>query len=521
MNEAKPLRRKILLAAAGIVLIVGLIALALKLDLLTTPKTAAAGPPQTVTFKDGGKLEILGVSVGERVVEVSPRKWFFLRFFGSKGNSGGTYGGLNVNTESEDGKIIRCRLHSDSPAAMLMEFRMTESSGAEMKLSSYLSQRLLVAHDNRLGGKRGPSGFLNPKDDSVPTLLAEMAKTGLQVLIQHRDPQSGWINFMGPSMYHPPRPDRYIAVLTAWQRNLPTLECRVIRLDGEVAEFSLVNPDYRKSPLPGATRPLPQVHNGGDYTLTARMVDRFATPGDHPFSRVELDCLSGGKPMGGNTGEPVSFEGGTVEDEWGNVEKVQWNTIRKKSCRGAFLPAGSKRMTLKLTVVRTPNRPRYATAGVPVLEGVVSADGLSVDFNPLPDAVQFGISSMPVGRINPVGRAWENDVPKDWKELSFKVSGEGGNKEFEALESRIGRLGLWQFLIFPEGSSESGGILTNPGDGGYGSGLGRAHFDRQITWLAPPAMLIPGAKVRVGVHEPLKNDDVRFDLELPALIQPR
>jgi hypothetical protein len=34
-------------------------------------------------------------------------------------------------------------------------------------------------------------------------------------------------------------------------------------------------------------------------------------------------------------------------------------------------------------------------------------------------------------------------------------------------------------------------------------------------------MLIPGAKIRVSVHEPLKNDDVRFDLELPALIQSR
>ena len=522
MNEAKSLKRKILLAAAGIVLVVGLIGLALKLDLLTTPKPAAEASLQTVAFKDGGKLEILGVSLGERVVEISPRKWFFLRFFsGSKGSSGGTYGGLRINTESEDGKVIRCRLRSDSPAAMLMEFRMKESSGAEMRPSCYLTQRLLVSHDTRIVGKGGPSGFFQPKDDSVPTLLAEMGKTGLQVLIQHRDPQSGWINFMGPSLYHEPWPDRYIAVLTAWQRNLPTLECRVIRLDGEVAEFSLVNPDYRKSPVPGATKALPQVHSGGNYTLTARTVERFATPGDHPFSRVELDLLYGGMPVERRLGDPVSFEGGTVEDEWGNVANFQWNTIRKKSGRGAFLPAGSKRMTLKLTVVRTPNSPRYATTGFPVLEGVVGADGLSVEFKPLPDAAQFGIGKMPVGRINPVGREWENEVQKDWKELSFKVSGEGSSKEFETLESRIGTLGQWQFLIFPEGSSESGGVLTDRGGSGHGSGAGRSHFNEQVTWLSPPAMLVPGAKIRVGVHEPLRNDDVRFDLELPALILPR
>jgi hypothetical protein len=28
-------------------------------------------------------------------------------------------------------------------------------------------------------------------------------------------------------------------------------------------------------------------------------------------------------------------------------------------------------------------------------------------------------------------------------------------------------------------------------------------------------------KIRVGVHEPLKNDDVRFDPELPTLVLPR
>lgn len=521
MNQANPLKRKILLATAGIVLVVGLIATALRLDLLTNPNAAADASRQTVTFKDGGKLEILGVSVGERVVEIFRPKWFFLRYFSSKGSSGGTSGSLNVDFEYEDHKVIHCRVRSDSQAAMLMEFRMTDSSGREMKLSSYLSQRQLVDQDERLGGTRGAIKFFQPNNDKVETLRAEMAKTGLQVLVQHRDPQSGWINFMGPSIYHEPWPGRYVAVLTAWLRNLPTLECRAIRADGEVADFSLVNPDYRKSPLPGAIKPLPQIHSAGDYTLTARMVERFATPGDHSFSRVELDFLSGGKPVGGNIGEPVSFEGGTVEDEWGNVVRFERNTIRKTTNFGSFLPAASKRMTVQLTVMRTVNSPRYATTGFAVLEGVVSADGLSVEFKPLPDAARFGIGKMPTGRINRGGLAWVQGVPKDWKMLSFEVSGESSTQEFEALESRIGELGLWQFLIFPEGTSESGGILTDRGGIGNGSGGGRSHFEESVTWLGSPAMLSPGAKIRVGVHEPLKNDNVRFDLELPALIQPR
>ncbi len=522
MSRANSLKPKILLATAGLILVVGLIAVALKLELLTTPKPPPNRSRQTVVFPDGGKLEILGVSVGERVVEICPRKWFFQRLFsGSKDSGGGRWGGLNVDSESEDGKIIRLKLSSDSRTAMLMEFRMVESDGREMQLPNYLALNDMVWPDNRIGGKSSSPHSFNLKDDSVESVRAEVAKSGLKVLIQQRDPLSGWINLMGPSMYHEPWPGRYIASLTAWQRNLPTMDFRAIRADGEVAEFSLENPDFRKSPTPGATKPLPQIHHAGDFTLTARTVERFATTGDHPFSQVELDFISGGKPMGRNIGEPVSFEGGTVEDEWGNVVKFQRETIRKKTNFGAFLPAASQRMTVNLTVYRTVNSPRYATTGFAVLEGVVSADGLSVEFNPLPDAARFGIDKMPTGRINRVGLAWAQGVPKDWKQLTFTVSGENGTQEFDAIESRIGKLGQWQFLIFPEGSSESGGILTHPDDGGYGSGVGRSHFDRQVTWLGPPAMLIPSAKIRLGVHEPLKNDDVRFDLELPALIQPR
>jgi hypothetical protein len=99
MDEAKPMKWKIAAAAGGLVLVVLLVALALRADLITTPPPAAAtGPLKIVAFQDGAELEILGVSVGERVVEVSPAKKFSLPFLHSKGSSGGTYGGLNVDT---------------------------------------------------------------------------------------------------------------------------------------------------------------------------------------------------------------------------------------------------------------------------------------------------------------------------------------------------------------------------------------------------------------------------------------
>ena len=86
---------------AGSVLTAILVVLALKLDDWATPPATSA-PLRTVTFDDRGELEIKGVSVGERVVSVVPAKRFKIPFFTSAGSSGGTWGGLDVNTEEED-----------------------------------------------------------------------------------------------------------------------------------------------------------------------------------------------------------------------------------------------------------------------------------------------------------------------------------------------------------------------------------------------------------------------------------
>jgi hypothetical protein len=525
MVEENVQKRKILLSLAGVAFVMSLIALALKFDLLAGPKPLIETPPQTVTFKDGGKMEILGVSVGERVVEVSPRKSFLLRFFSSKGSSGGTYGGLNIDTENEDGRIIRCRLHSDSPTAMLMEFRMTESSGREMKLASYLTQRNWVLKDERIGGMRGSSGFIEAKDDSLPILLAEMAKVGLQVLIQHRDPQSGWVNFMGPSMYNEPWPGRYIAVLTAWQRNLPTLECRAIREDGEVADFSITNPDFRKSPTPGTVKTLPIVHTAHDYSLTLRKVERFRTPGEHPFAAVEMDLAYKGTPVRGLKNGPVmlSNQAASVSDEWGNVTNVRSESIRKDSKWGAFLPAESKRMTFNIQVARADYYPRDASDGFTVLEGVVSADGSEINFKPGPDAALFGITKMPVCPIKSATSERYGGATKDWKLLDLEVTGKNDGKALDVISRRVGdKYMQWKFPIFAGESDESVGLGGSMLGGSGGGGINRDfNFTMAFQWLLPPELLVPGAKIRVGIHRELKRDDLSFDLELPSTIQPR
>jgi hypothetical protein len=88
------------------------------------------------------------------------------------------------------------------------------------------------------------------------------------------------------------------------------------------------------------------------------------------------------------------------------------------------------------------------------------------------------------------------------------------------IERRIGDIHHLKILIFPDESNESAGFPLSQG-GGSGSGTDEFHFDRDFRWTAPPELLSPGAKIRVGIHGPLKREDLHFDLELPSLIQPR
>lgn len=55
------------------------IALVVQVDLLPS-RVAAGGSLKMVAFPDGGTLEIIGTSVGGRVVEISPVKRFKVPF---------------------------------------------------------------------------------------------------------------------------------------------------------------------------------------------------------------------------------------------------------------------------------------------------------------------------------------------------------------------------------------------------------------------------------------------------------
>jgi hypothetical protein len=479
------------------------------------------GPLLTAEVPDGGTLEIIGVSVRERVVEINPPKMFSISFLSSKGSSGGTNGGLNYDTEKEGGKVVRTRLTSKTPAAMLIEFRMKDAAGAGMRFPIYLSQRDAVFEDTRLRDSHASVKFFNPESMDLGTLRSAMTKAGMQVLFQHHDPDAGWINLMGPSLFHAPWPDRYITTLPAWRRDRPTLDFRAIRADGEVVEFSLPNPDFRKAPsktAPPVT--LPYVHKATDFNLTAKNVRRLNFPGNLPFAAVDLKLEYTGSPLPGLKDGPIrlNWGAGPAADEWGNIVGFDRQTIRKQSLTGATVPLNSRHLSLGVIVERSENYPHSPYSGCMVLEGKVTDDGLGIVFEPGPDADLLGISTLPMVKISKVSPHDRDDPTSGWTQLEMTIQGKGD--QLETVQRRIGDIQSCEFHFFIGDRNESSGYAVGGMYGSSGDGGGSFHFNRDFTRRFPPGDLAPGTRVRVAMDAPIKSETLQLEFELPATVEP-
>jgi hypothetical protein len=479
------------------------------------------GPLLTAEFPDGGTLEIIGVSVRERVVEINPPKMFSIPFLSPKGFTGGTYGGLNIDTQEEGGKVLSTRITSWTPAAMFIEFRMKDAHGAGMTFPAFLTDDAMVWEDKRFGKSMSPKDLFKPKNMDLETVRIAMAGAGLQVLFQFHDPDAGWIHLMGPSLFYEPWPDRYIATLNAWRREIPTLDFRAVREDGEVVEFSLPNPDFKKvaakTPAPIS---LPFVFKSKNFSLTANHVRRIAISGNLPLAAVDLKLEYLGKPVPGLKDGPIRlvWQSAPAADEWGNEVKFGRNTIRKESLTGAKFPLSSKRLSLDVIVERTEDYPHSQYSGCMVLEGKVSDDGLEVHFDPGPDAALLGITSMPVGKIRKNAPGDKRDPTRGWSQLEMKIQGKGD--QLETVQRRIGEIQKCEFPIFIGDRDESGGIAVGGKSGGSGYGGGGFHFDRSFTRRFPPGDLAPGTKVRVAMDAPMKSETLHLEFELPATVEP-
>lgn len=501
-----------------IFLLVAALALFVGQKMKSSP-VAPTGPHLTTAFPDGGSLEIIGVSVKERLVEISPPKMFSFSFFSSTGATGGSYGGLNFYTKEEGGKDLTTRFTSETPAAMFMEFRMKDADGRGMVFPTYLAQRDRVDEDPRLTKAVRAIEFLNPATMELETLRAAMDKSGMQVLFQQHDPDAGWVNLMGPSLIYEPWPDRYIVTLNAWRRDLPTLDFRAIRADGEVTEFSLPNPDFRKTPAKVAPPlVLPYVHKAADFKLTVKGIRRVASPGKLPLAALDLKLEYTGSPVPGLKDGPVRmvWKNGAATDEWGNVVGFDRQNIRKKSLTGAMLPMKSKRLSFDLTVERTEDYPHSPHTGFMVLEGKVTDDGLAIAFEPGPDAAFLGITTMPVCKISKT-KIYERNAPtKGWNQLKMTVHGKVD--QLKTVQKRIGDISDCEFHVFVGDKNESSGLAFGGMNSGSSSGGGVFRFDRTFARQFPPGDLAPGTHVRVAMDAPMANENIHLDLELPATV---
>ena len=517
MAEQK--RKMGLRAVIGVGVIIGMALLGglMMVSSGSSVRSPAAESTPIFTFEDDAVLEILGTSIGKRIVEYGNRDEMQgsepgKSSFGSQ-VGGGSNGGIDIFTEKEDDQVVRCTVRALSAKTMLMEVRLSEIKDTPLRMPAYLLWPDRVFDDTRLGGEAGVRS-LKLLEDSEEGWREAMAKAKLQLVIQHRDPQAGWISLAGPFLYNEVTKDRYIMVQPAWQRSLPALEFRAIRASGMIREFSLPNPDYIRVARRGTYEPSPQVHKASDYTFTLDGVARAPVPGRLPFVYFKTKLEFDGEIVDDPENSPVRVSGFQVKDDLGNLVPMEWETIRNQSVCGVFLPAASKGMSASFIVARPPYYRRSEADGIMVMEGVVADDGKTADFKLLPGTEGFGIGTLPVGKIAPVGKGMDEGATRGWMTLGFRLHGENDPKSYEPIIRKIGAMGGWQYQIFPEGSVKSAG---NPNSVRYSYGNSENHlnFTIDVSWLGPPETLRPGTKFRVALHAPLQNDELKFEVALP------
>lgn len=507
----------------GSIATVALLVFAWNIGEWVSPPAAPAKPLHIASFADGGSLEVLGLSTGSRMIHLSDGQHHPspLATFTS-GASESKWIGLGATTEEKGGVPLSCRIVPDTPRALTLEFRLASPDGNNIVRGRYLDDWGFVSDDHHFRTST-PSinGSFEPRDDSPVSLRAEMKRTGLPFLLQHHDPDSGWIHLLGPVVFHEPWPDRYVSILNSWDRSRPTLDFKAIRLDGGTVEFSLPNPDHRAKPETLSPTPLPFVHSGSDFTLEVQSIKRLARPGNHPLSALDIDLTYTGPRSHGLPDIPIHLDNASQvdTDDWGNSAAFRTTVVAGKTYQGVFLPAASERMKLKLVVSRDRNYPRTPTDAFLLLDGTVTADGRGIDFEPGADAPLFGISKMPVCRVEPADTKWHGKKLESWKTLKFRVEGASGRKEMEHIQSKVGDLTSAIFVFFPAGLPTSVGMGDIGGIGNSSSGPSGFEFGLEATNTVPPDLLEPGDTFRIGVVGKLPTETVDVDLELPAEIQ--
>ncbi|MBK1884172.1 hypothetical protein JIN85_17265 [Luteolibacter pohnpeiensis] len=486
--------------------------------MLATPGAKSSHKPlQVFHFSDGQKIEVWGVSTGRHVVQLIPENQLPFSLVDREESSRSLMLGMEVITDEKNKIPVRIKFKPNtSHAAMLIDLQLSGPSHTLLKSPYFWTEAYggIVCDDPRFSSnsQTGEINRLNQKDETEEMLQSAMAKAGLGILLQHQDPDSGWINLYGPFLIQKKWPNRFISVLPAWRRDLKNLKFRVVLQHGEPLEFTLPNPDIHTAPAHFSPTPLPYSHDGNDFILTAKHLTKIERPGSHPFSAVDLK-FAYTKTIHPGVENPEPFFPNSLvyaTDEWGN--SLQLTSVGPDSGLGAAFPASSKWFTLHFDYQRNEDFQQDRSRGLAIFEGTVSADGKEIQFSTLKDAKLFGITHPPTVQIGYYhDTVFIDGATKDWE--CFKMEYEG---EFDqtSIQNYFANFQVAQTRIFIGDESRSSGLTLELGSN-YSHFNDHYDFRRERMWAFPPGVLTPGTKVTIAIHPPLPDEPIEMNLPIP------
>lgn len=490
---------------------------------LKVPTVPSGNSLLTVSFPDGSSMDIIGISMEKRVMEIQSNRFSNPFLSGPLEEFRDFIGPADIHGQKRGEKVIRVSAHSKSPAGMLMEFRIKDKDGKGMVFPAYLVGENWVNQDNRLRMPPPPGEWFKPESMEIPDMQAAMSKAGLGVVFQYRDPDAGWIHLLGPTLLHAPWPDRYVTMMNVWRRDLPTLDLRVVRVDGQAAEFSVPNPDFRKSPV---TKPpvvaIPYTYDASDFELTTTRVRRIPSLGTLPLIVLDLKLKYKGTPIPGLVVGPLNFRWFETQaiDEWGNQGTFTMYNIDNRPLAGVRLPLASTRLSVDMSLIRTTDYPRAIDSGYMILDGNISDDGSKVAFKLGKDAAVVGVKKRSRCEIKDVGFLGENNRIESTRRergRQIELMIEGEDLHSEVVRKRIGEVKNCEIHIFLGERDQSSGVKYQESviflnDDSF-------EFGSSMKWTFPRDELAPGTRVRVTMDAPMRSEPIRLELELPAELE--
>gem|GEM_PF-6356032 len=466
-------------------------------------------PQQTLHYADGGRLEVFGAALGEYLdsrVKISKWRGAWLGGGGAAWTSNNTISGTRgyravVRAEEADGHLIGCRTWVEGYKPLMISVRQLDRGGAGVEQPTYLSAGEV---QNQTWGWRGGENPLGAVGTSREEHRAALGDAGLGLLVQHKDPVSGWVNLEGPFKIHDGLEGRHLVALFAWQRDQRDLMFRAIRADGAVVDFSLPNPDYQIVPCEmAAASPLPALSKGADFEVRVVAVESRQVPDSYALRRIELEVGSG-LTADAESEDVLRAELVDAADEWGNRVPIMGPEFGSRDVRGFGFPGDSRRADVRMHLRRGKNYPWSASESVLIAEGTVSADGTELELKLLPGAAQLGISTPP----------WTVVEASEQLMISYEAS--LTDNSLKAAEASFGEVDSWQLVFFGSGSEVSGGTVSGRSWSGSYMGDGM-RIERAVSWKTAQGALRPGEPIRVGVARMLPTSEVVFPLELPTV----